>query len=337
MIYAYYPRYYNVKRGLVMAGKKRSQALRNQKLVTFSKLYNDFIRDRKVRGLSEHSITFYGNALKNLETFLDENGIKDMRAISKEDIEDYTLWLIDRFENKTSINTTLRAARVFLYYAMREDIIDDFKIRLIRDDEIKAKKTYTNEEIQKLMKPPNLKTCSFAEYRSYVLVQVFLDTGIRLNTARNIKVEDVDLESGMIVLRTVKNRRQQVFPLSRTLIEILHHYLTTWEFEKDEYLFPTVYGTQLSANGMRSSIVKYNTERGIQNHSIHSFRHTFAKNYVMTNGNAFKLQRLLGHSTLDTTNTYISLYGYDLAQDFEQHSIIERYTKKNKKKRRRDK
>jgi integrase/recombinase XerD len=320
-----------------MAGKKRRQMTHNTKSVPYSKLLDNFLRDCKIKGLADRTLFSYETGLRKLEDFLDENNIKDMRTINKDDIKDFTLWLMNKLENKTSINTYIRTARVFLYYAMSEDIIDDFKINLIKDDEIKAKKTYTDEEIEKLIKPPNLKECSFAEYRNWVLVQYLLETGNRLNTVRHIKVKDLDLDAAMMTLKTTKNRRQQFSPLSQTMIEILNNYITTWDFDDDEYLFPTEDGLQMTSSGMRTSIIRYNERRGVANTSIHNMRHTFARNYLLTEGNAFKLQRLLGHSTLDTTNLYINLYGHDLAQDFEKHSIIERHNKKKNKKKRRGK
>ncbi|GCD81387.1 hypothetical protein PTHTG4_04490 [Parageobacillus thermoglucosidasius] len=66
-------------------------------------------------------------------------------------------------------------------------------------------------------------------------------------------------------------------------------------------------------------------KRGVEKTSIHAFRHTFAKHYITSGGDAFKLQRLLGHSTLDVTLNYVNLYGTDLKEDFDKHSILAKF------------
>lgn len=65
--------------------------------------------------------------------------------------------------------------------------------------------------------------------------------------------------------------------------------------------------------------------RGVTKTGIHAFRHTFARLYLVEcGGDALKLQRLLGHSTLDMTKHYVRLYDQDLIADFQKHSPLER-------------
>ena len=86
----------------------------------------------------------------------------------------------------------------------------------------------------------------------------------------------------------------------------------------DDYLFPTHTGTQLSLRSFQQAIRKYNAERGVSKTSIHLFRHTFAKNFILAEGGPVQLQMLMGHSTLDMTRHYVNLYGADLSKDFER-------------------
>ena len=88
-------------------------------------------------------------------------------------------------------------------------------------------------------------------------------------------------------------------------------------------LFPNESGLQLTENGLRCSIAKYNRKRGVQKTSIHLFRHTFAKKYLVDcGGNAFTLQRLLGHSTLDMTKHYCTIFDADITKNFESFSPL---------------
>jgi len=90
--------------------------------------------------------------------------------------------------------------------------------------------------------------------------------------------------------------------------------------------------TQLTESGLRSSIARYNRKRGVEKTSIHLFRHTFAKKYLVDcGGNAFTLQRLLGHSTLDMTKHYCTIFDADITRNFDNFSPLANFNTNSEK------
>lgn len=261
--------------------------------------------------------------------YLEQTGIKFINQVSKEFFDKFKLFLLDNYSSATTINTYLRSTRVLVYYAMQKDYIENFKINLVKQDK-KVKEVYSSEDIEKLIKKPNLKSSSFGEHWNWVLVQYFLDTGNRLNTVINIKVKDINLQDGMVLLSTVKNRTQMYIPLSKPLIKVLGVYIKEWGLKDDDYLFPNDQREQLTKDSIQKAIARYNKSREVNITSIHAFRHTFAKNYIVSGGNALKLQRLLGHFSLEVTKMYVTLYANDLAENFDKHSILESHYPKGK-------
>lgn len=69
------------------------------------------------------------------------------------------------------------------------------------------KETYSDEELKKLLKKPDMRKCSFSDYRSWVIINLLVNNGIRSSTVRNIKNKDADLENLVIYLRHTKNRK----------------------------------------------------------------------------------------------------------------------------------
>jgi integrase/recombinase XerD len=252
--------------------------------------------------------------------------------MQKHHMEKFILHLRENYSNAVTVNTYVRATRVLLYYAMSMNYLQSFEIKLIKQEKL-VKETYSDIDIAKLVKKPDLKNCLFSEYRNWVMVQYFLETGNRLNTVINIKVGDVDISASMAVLKTTKNRKQMYSPMGNSLVKVLAEYIRVWGFKTEEYLFPNTNREQLTKNAIQNTMKIYNKCRGVEMTSIHAYRHTFAKNYVTSGGNAFKLQRLLGHSSLEITQQYVSLFSEDLAEDFGKHSIIDQYSNSEKIKR----
>ena len=235
---------------------------------------------------------------KRLEKFLEKNIIIMLDEITKDFLNNYIMHLKGELQNPISVNTYLRTARAFLYFCMKLGYLKDFKVELIKAEK-KIKETYTECELKLLLKKPNLKRDSFAEYRDWVIVNFLIGTGVRLLTLINIKIKDIDCESGFFITRHSKNKRQQMIPLPTSLINILIEYLNYRKGKEEDYLFCTVSAEQLSRNTITNTIKWYNESRGINKTSIHLFRHTFAKLYILNGGDIFRLQKLLGHSSIE--------------------------------------
>lgn len=125
------------------------------------------------------------------------------------------------------------------------------------------------------------------------------------------------------MFRHTKNKKVQVIPLCSFMVAVLRDYMAARKGKPDDYLFCDLYGGMLSENALRLSIAAYNKRRGVSKTSIHMFRHTFARKYLVDcGGDAFTLQRLMGHSTLNMTKHYCSIYDADIAKNYDRVSPL---------------
>ena len=116
------------------------------------------------------------------------------------------------------------------------------------------KDVYTEDEIRKLLARP--KTNKFNEYRTWVIVSVFLGTGIRSLELRSIRCKDVNLNEGYITLIHTKNKEPRVVPLSESLIIILQEYIVFYQKKFDDNVrrYATV-KAELQKQNMKQLIV----------------------------------------------------------------------------------
>ena len=119
-----------------------------------------------------------------------------------------------------------------------------------------------------------------------------MGTGVRLSTALNIKIKDVDFDSGFIFLGTTKNRIQQYIPLAKSLENVLKDYLSYRGGEDDDFLFCNSYGRKANDRTYQQMVKDYNNQRGVDKSSCHAFRHTFAKLFLINGGDLFSLQKI---------------------------------------------
>lgn len=287
--------------------------------VTVAETFHDFLMAKKAAGVSEKTLLTYGQHFSAVSKHLSPDTRMD--ALDKSDLEAMISSMRDAGLAANSIKSYTRTLKSFFSWC-NEAGITRLNIQLYKAEET-IKETYSDEELKKLLKKPNMKKCTFAEYRNWVIINLLLNNGCRAATIRNIQIKDVDIENKVIYLRHTKNKRAQVIPLCEALCGVLREYMRVRGGGGDDYLFPNENGVQLTENGLRCTISKYNKRHGVEKTSIHLFRHTFAKKYLVDcGGNAFTLQRLLGHSTLDMTKHYCAIFDADITRDFDNYSPL---------------
>lgn len=229
--------------------------------------YELFIRKCCVKNLSQASITSYQNKIQPFVDYCDGGLIS---SITIDTVDGFTnLLKTEHHVNDVSVVSYLWSVRAFLYYCMECNYMTKFKIHLPKAQK-EIKETYSNEQLEKLLAKPDINTCSFTEFKTWVFENYMLATGNRLSTALNVHIKDIDFDNGMITLRKTKNRRQQLIPLSASLSEILQEYLEIRGDNPEDYLFCNNYGEQASNRTWQTLVYRYNIKRGVNVTSIHS-------------------------------------------------------------------
>ncbi len=291
------------------------------KHTTFKEAQSAFYRHCVIRNLSEQTLRYYK---EDLTYFHNKVPVKYIDDLTQEAFDDFLFNELEEGKKVISLNTRIRGLRVFFKFCVEREYMEPIEAKLMKTEET-IKEPYTDAELRRLLKRP--KSNRWTEWRTWASINYLIATGNRASTVLNIKISDINFDDMTIHLRKVKNRRQQIVPLSPALKEILADYLKTWEWTEDDYLFPSNEGKQLSLHSFQGSIARYNISRGVSKTSIHLFRHTFAKNFILAGGGMVQLQALLGHSTMDMTRHYVNIYGLDLKRDIERLNPLDNMLK----------
>ena len=286
---------------------------------TIEETFAEFMISRKTKGLAEKTLQSYQSQFQAVARHMDVK--MDIAMLQKADLDAMIISMRDASLSPNSINSYTRTLKSFFSWC-NEQGITRLNIPLYKAEET-VKETYSDAELAALLKKPDIRKATFAEYRDWVIINFLLNCGSRAATVRAIQIRDVDLDGGMVFYRHTKNRKAQVIPLCSAMVAILREYLRHRGGEAADYLFCTETGSQLTENGLRQSIARYNTRRGVQKTSIHLFRHTFARKYLIDcGGDAFTLQKLLGHSTLAMTKHYCAIFDADLTKNYDNFSPL---------------
>ena len=303
---------------------------------TINDLMERFIGDKTLLGVSAKTVETYRNKFNGLRHFINLDA--PVEKVTKADVAEMILRMkqgkrisgekVKPLKDAT-INSYTNCLKTFFSWSKEQGYSDLFIP--VYKYETEPKDVYTQEEILRLIKKPNLQKCRFGEYRSWVIVCFLLNSGCRAATLRNVKIKDLDFDSNMILFRHMKARNVQYVPMGMELKRILKEYLNIRGGSPDDYLFPNLHNQQLSENALRLAIEDYNHSRGVQKTSIHLFRHYFAKAYIQNGGDCFRLQKILGHKKIEMTEHYVNLYATDTKTGFEEFAPLSVLSAENQK------
>ena len=212
----------------------------------------------------------------------------------------------------STITTYWYKVNAFFEWLKRESLILENPNRRIQppvfnyDD----KKTLEPTEIRKLYSSITLHSKSSMDIRrDTAMLSILFFCGIRLNEFVSLEVRDIDFGKQWIVIRgqTSKSKKTRVIPMHTTLMFHLKEYISERNKQKYQTQFlivSTQNDTGLSRDGLKNWVRKLIKNSGVKFH-VHQFRHTFACNLARSDVGAVKIQKLLGHSSLEMTLTYL--------------------------------
>ena len=218
--------------------------------------------------------------------------------IKKEDIEKYKLYLImEKKYKKNSIYLTIKALQHFFRY-VGSDIADTVEVPK-RPREIP--KFLTELEIHNLLESAK------NNVRDYTILLVLCYTGLRVGELCNLRINDIDLENNVINVRAGKGEKDRIVPIEEKTCDMLKNYLNErLNFDvKTDHLFISQKYTPLTPRTIERIVTKYAKKSGISKTvTPHVLRHTLATTLLKRGADIRFIQKLLGHSTIATTEIY---------------------------------
>jgi integrase/recombinase XerD len=260
-------------------------------------------------------------ALREFAAWCREQQIQ-LETLSQSHIRRYSEYLHKRGARRggtlatESIHTYLMRVKTFLSWASREDTLEDIISEKLakRIDmpghEHKVIEVFTGEQYQALYDACVHEHYEQTIYRDRAILSVLIDTGIRASELCGLTLEHVFFFDDDSFIRVVgKGRKEREVGLGATSRKLLRVYIHRWRkaAKSERRVFVNRMGRPMTPRGLNEMLDRLEEWSGITNVrvSCHTFRHTFACQYLLQGGDVYKLSRLLGHNSVRVTERYL--------------------------------
>lgn len=258
--------------------------------------------------LSEKTIRAYKIDLQQYEDFANK--------LSKQSIWDYIEYLNKKYKPKT-VKRKLATLKAFIHYLLLQDLIDfnPFdKIETSIREPLLLPKTIPLNVISRLLSFAYQQIVSAqtvyqrkCSVRNAAILELLFATGARVAEVCTLHNEDVDLLGGSVKFFG-KGSKERVIPIENfSVIAILTKYRSLFknDIDKSQYFFINKLGHRTAEQSVRSMINSYCKQCGVEMHiTPHMFRHSFATLLLEEDVDIRYIQRMLGHSSITTTQIY---------------------------------
>jgi site-specific recombinase XerD len=279
-----------------------------------------FLRSLQGKNRSTATLKAYHTDLLQFSIYLQEHNLAatEPDRVTRTDITEYLAWLGRRGVSGVSRARKLAALREFFRYLEAHGSITRSPANGI-DTPRREKHTRAylqSDEYNRLLSQAG------ANARDFAIVQVFLQTGVRVSELVSLHLDDVDLKGKLLHVRVGKGMVARAIDLNSRAIAAIKNYLATRPQVDRQELFLNRYGEPITERGVRKLIVKYRDLAGITKRaSCHALRHTFATAKAEKGVSPYQLQQWLGHASLNTTQIYVHLSRQNGQRVMEQTSL----------------
>jgi integrase/recombinase XerC len=287
---------------------------------TLEQALTDFLSSLSGKNRSAATIRAYQTDIHQFVMWLHENNmvVLSPAQVERADITDYLASLAQRRLSGVSRARKVAALREYFRYLVEHEYLAKSPM-----DTVETPKRERKDRTA-LSRDEYLAMLSYAgtNARDYAMLQVFLQTGLRVSELVALKIDDVDLVNRVLHVRVGKGMAARSIELERKATQAVKNYLTIRPQSLSEQLFLNYTNEPISERGVRKLVAKYLKLAGIKKKaSCHTLRHTFATAKAQQGVSAYRLKDWLGHASLETTQIYIHLSKQNAQREMEATSL----------------
>lgn len=261
-----------------------------------------FVEYLTSRRRARATVVAYKKDIDQLLSFFTTMGKKAIAEVTYDEITAFLKKLANDSYTPKSISRKINSIKTFFRFLKASGVIQtDPALEVAHPKyEVKPPRILSKLEYRALRD-----TCR-SDVRMYAIVELFLQTGIRIGELAALTMDDV--KQNELHIAAQEGHEERMVPLNKAALEALEKYRAgRADMTKSTALFITKTGRPLLIRNIRTAIDRYFRIAGIEGAKVNDLRHTFIAHHLLAGTPITTLSKLVGHKRLSTTEKYLEL------------------------------
>ena len=272
--------------------------------------YCNYLMTKK--NTSPNTLASYQRDLRQMMVYLQNKKVPSWKDVSSSDLNDYFDSLKSIKKSDSTISRSMSTARSFFKYLISKKMISLNPMDGIKGLKAQAKlpEILTNDEVELLLWQPDVLTVK--GIRDKAMLEVLYASGIRVSELLALKVTDVNLDVGYLMLNH-HHDNERIIPLYSLAVQSLKSYFTEGRpqlltDDSENTLFLNASGQPMTRQGFWKLVKQYTSSAKIEKDiTPKTLRHSFATHLLENGADINMVKDMMGHSSISSTKVYTKL------------------------------
>lgn len=276
-----------------------SKMAQKPKIIDLKTALQKFIDQLTGLKRSGNTILAYKTDIRQLLELLKKRSISHPTAVNLNELNNVKDHYFKQGYTAKSVSRKLNSYRAFFTFLKNQGLVDQDPTEGIKYPETKL----DPPRILSKMEYRSLRDACRHDPRIAAIVEVLLQTGIRISELANLKQANVKKDS--LTIQAQYSQPSRTVPLNKAAYEAIVNYLRVRPGAKTNHLFITSRGRPFLIRNIRESIKRYLKAAGVKNASVNDLRHTFIAYHLEAGTPLPTVAKLVGHKRVSTTERYL--------------------------------
>ena len=270
-------------------------------MVSLQDAHKQFIDNLKSRSRASATILAYGKDIEQLVEYLIKAGRVDPSSVETPDLQAFMQKLADENYTPKSISRKTNSTKTFFKFLKSSNLTANDPATGLLHPKFENKPP----RILSKMEYRALRDAARSDIRMLAVIEILLQTGIRIGELAKLSVADLDLDNLTLHVPPFEDTRERTIPLNKSAADAVRNYLPLRPKTPNHALFVTKTGRPLLIRNIRTAIDRYFKLAGIKDAKLNDLRHTWVAFQLQAGVPMTMVSKLAGHKRLSTTEKYL--------------------------------
>lgn len=271
--------------------------------MTLSDAHTKFIQSLKASGKANATVIAYGKDIEQLIDFVAKKGKLQVEEVSSEDINEFKETLTKQRYTSKSVSRKINSIKAFFRFLISEGALSTNPADIVSH----PKFDQSDPRVLSRIEYRALRDACRGDARIAAIVELLLQTGMRISELATLAIGDVDFDRNIIFIKAQDSRGSRKVPLNKSAKSAISAYLQIRPRAREKSIFLTKTCRPFLVRNIRTAIDRYFRLAGIKDAKVNDLRHTFIVEQLKAGTPLVYVSQLVGHKRITTTEKYLRL------------------------------